>query len=272
MRRTLALTFFLCFVATSGFAQSGLNGKWRTDRPANPPTTAGVPRQQQGVQLEVTVEGDKASGTLQFGGIGGRFYTFKDGKVTGNKVQFRTDPRTDTTWTIEMVDDNTVMVYHRGLEMVSGNVLDLINVLATTRQPTPPAQDATDVAPPVPPAAPIAQPGANAPIRGIVQDPGKALIPGVTVTATNVDSGAQLTAVTDEAGRYYFAGAMPGKYTMIASLPGFQTKRVSDLSLGDAQLLQEFTLEPNGYVGLANPTPATCGTTDWLCHVLHRAK
>ena len=50
----------------------------------------------------MTIEGDKASGTLAFGGIGGRFYTFKDGKLSGNRVQFRTanrEPNPDTKWT-----------------------------------------------------------------------------------------------------------------------------------------------------------------------------
>jgi hypothetical protein len=65
---------------------------------------------------------------------------------------------------------------------------------------------------------------------------------------------------------------MPGKYTMTASLPGFQTKSVSNLSLGDTQLLQDFTLDPGGY-RVSNPTPATCNEKSWnSCTLLHRAK
>ena len=88
MRRSPALAFFLCFAATTGFAQSRLNGKWATDRPADPLTIADAQRKQS-VGLEVTIEDAKASGTLTLGGIGGTFHTFKDGKVTGNKVQFQ---------------------------------------------------------------------------------------------------------------------------------------------------------------------------------------
>jgi hypothetical protein len=272
MNGTLSLAFILCFVAGSGFAQSSLNGRWRTDRPAAPPTLNDAQRQQS-VQLEVTVEGDKASGTLQFGGIGGRFDTFKDGKVTGNKVQFRTDPRA-VTWTIEMVADNTIMLYHNSdLPIDEGNVLDRISVLVEARQLTSPVQVATVVSPPPTPAATTAPGGANDSIRGIVHGPGKALIPGATVSATNVDTGVQLTTRTDEAGRYGFPGVMPGRYTMTASVSGFPTQRVSNLSLGDTQLLQDFTFEPPGYSAPANPTPATCGQNSFRsCTLLHRAK
>src|SRR5436190_17962496 len=85
--------------------------------------------------------------------------------------------------------------------------------------------------------------GANASISGIVQDQSKALIPGVTVTATNTDTGVALTAITNETGAYAFPSLTPGKYSVSASLPGFRTSTFKDLDLGRTQVRQDFTLE-----------------------------
>jgi hypothetical protein len=44
----------------------------------------------------------------------------------------------------------------------------------------------------------------NASLGGIVEDPSKALIPGVTITAKNVDTAVTVTQVTNESGVYNF--------------------------------------------------------------------
>src|SRR5207237_7593928 len=85
--------------------------------------------------------------------------------------------------------------------------------------------------------------GANASISGIVQDQSKALIPGVTVTVTNDDTGVRLTAVTNEAGAYGFPSILPGKYSISASLPGFKTTTLKDLDIGRTQVRQDHTLK-----------------------------
>jgi hypothetical protein len=125
LRRNLILAFLLCFMADSVFAQSRLTGKWQSDRTPSAQTTNGASRNQS-VQLQVSIDGDKASGTLDIGGLGGTFYVFQDSKVTGNKVQFLPDSRSELAmWAIELVDDNTVMLYREGLPLVGNNVLDL---------------------------------------------------------------------------------------------------------------------------------------------------
>jgi hypothetical protein len=138
MRRNFTLALLLGFIATTVLAQSRLNGKWETDRPADPLSITSAHRNQS-AQLEVTIEADKASGTLNLGGLGGTFYMFQDARVTGNKVQFRPDSSsTLPMWTIEMVDDNTVMLYRGGLPLVGNNMLDRISVLRATSQPVSP--------------------------------------------------------------------------------------------------------------------------------------
>src|SRR5215813_13412200 len=78
--------------------------------------------------------------------------------------------------------------------------------------------------------------GSNASISGIVQDPSKALVPGVTLTVTNQETGVTLTTVTNEAGAYGFPSIAPGKYTISAALPGFRTSTLKDLDVGRTQL------------------------------------
>ena len=64
-----------------------------------------------------------------------------------------------------------------------------------------------------------------------MQDGTGAVIPGVDVTATNVETGVVTTALTNEAGAYNFASLLPGTYTVEATLPGFQTFRATDVAL-----------------------------------------
>ena len=59
-------------------------------------------------------------------------------------------------------------------------------------------------------------------ISGTIEDASKALIPGVTVTATNVDTGVVSTTLSNEAGAYNFPSLLPGAYKLTADLPGFQ--------------------------------------------------
>jgi hypothetical protein len=75
------------------------------------------------------------------------------------------------------------------------------------------------------------QGGFFASVSGTVTDSSKALIPGVTVKATAVDTNVVTTAVTNEAGSYTFNNLNPGKYSITASLPGFQTKSITDATL-----------------------------------------
>ena len=82
---------------------------------------------------------------------------------------------------------------------------------------------------------PMAALAQNASVGGTVTDPTGALIPGVDVTATNVNTGIVTGAITNETGTYSFQSLQPGTYEFSASLPGFQTATVTDVRLGQAQ-------------------------------------
>src|SRR5438093_4728867 len=61
----------------------------------------------------------------------------------------------------------------------------------------------------------------NGVIAGIVSDAQGGVLPGVTVTARNVDTGATRTIVTEGDGRFRLAGLVPGNYELKAELQGF---------------------------------------------------
>ncbi len=83
----------------------------------------------------------------------------------------------------------------------------------------------------------------NATVSGTVADAGKALIPGVTVTAANTETGVVSTGITNESGNYNIPGLLPGVYKVTAELPGFQTQSFTDVRLGNAaQARLNFTL------------------------------
>jgi len=64
---------------------------------------------------------------------------------------------------------------------------------------------------------------ATAQISGTVRDASGAVLPGVTVTATQVDTGVSRTTVTDGSGLYVLTSLPLGPYKLEAALSGFRT-------------------------------------------------
>jgi hypothetical protein len=71
--------------------------------------------------------------------------------------------------------------------------------------------------------SPVFGQASTATVRGAVQDPSGAVLPGVTVSATNTGTKAVASTVTDDRGQYYLAGLFPGTYDLKAELSGFKT-------------------------------------------------
>ena len=76
----------------------------------------------------------------------------------------------------------------------------------------------------------------SADLSGVVYDPSKAVLPGVTVTVTNADTGLVRAAVTSGDGRYAVLALPPGTYHLRVELQGFapQTREGVQLALGSA--------------------------------------
>jgi len=84
----------------------------------------------------------------------------------------------------------------------------------------------------------------NATLGGTVADASGALIPGVTITATNNDTGVVTTVISNESGAYQFPNLQTGTYKVGAALPGFRNQTYSDVVLGIAQQVRlNFTLQ-----------------------------
>ncbi len=68
-------------------------------------------------------------------------------------------------------------------------------------------------------------------ISGVVDDESGAVVPGASVTVTNVDTGIGRSVVTDAAGRYNMPGLIPDHYEVQIQMAGFETSIRKGLQL-----------------------------------------
>ena len=81
-------------------------------------------------------------------------------------------------------------------------------------------------------------------IEGLVTDATGAVIPGATVTMTNVDTGIVITVTTYETGNYRFSYVPVGSYSVRCELDGFKTQSVSGVRVETtAQVRRDFTMQ-----------------------------
>ena len=62
----------------------------------------------------------------------------------------------------------------------------------------------------------------NAQMAGLVTDPSGAVIPGATITITNVDTGVAIKTVSNGQGYYTVPQLQPGHYRLNAAMAGFK--------------------------------------------------
>src|SRR5215217_7450483 len=116
-----------------------------------------------------------------------------------------------------------------------------------------------------------AQQSASSGIIGQVFDSSHAGVPGATVTATNVGTGAPRVAVTDAEGRYSIPALPAATYRVRVELTGFQTSEIaslvlrsgetvrSDLTLSISTLAENVNVQ--GEAPLLSSASATVGAT-----------
>ena len=73
---------------------------------------------------------------------------------------------------------------------------------------------------------------ASSTFNGRILDQGDAVLPGVTVTVTNQNTGVVRTTVSNEEGQYFLPGLEPGVYRISTELPGFQSPTRENVTLG----------------------------------------
>ena len=84
----------------------------------------------------------------------------------------------------------------------------------------------------------------QATLSGRVTDPNGGVVPGVTITATNVKTGIEGATLTNAEGYYVFPSLPPGHYLLSAEMPGFRRLVRSGVKLDVQQVARiDFVLE-----------------------------
>lgn len=71
----------------------------------------------------------------------------------------------------------------------------------------------------------------NATVQGTAVDDSQGVLPGATVTVTEINTGLQSLSVTTEEGRYRFDNLVPGRYKLRMELPGFAPVEIAAMEL-----------------------------------------
>ena len=82
-------------------------------------------------------------------------------------------------------------------------------------------------------------------IQGLVTDASGAVVPGATISITNVDTGIKTNTTTNETGNFSFQLVQVGNYEVTCKLEGFKTETISNerVATGD-QRRADFVLDP----------------------------
>ena len=81
------------------------------------------------------------------------------------------------------------------------------------------------------PSALYSQSSSAGTVAGLVTDSSGGAVVGATIILTDKATSIPLTTNSNEAGRYVFANATPGTYTIPASQTGFRAARVSEVKV-----------------------------------------
>ena len=92
-----------------------------------------------------------------------------------------------------------------------------------------------------------AQSAGSSSIEGVVVDASGAVLPGATVVIKNEETGITRETITDSGGRFRAGALQPGRYSVTASLQGFESFEAKALtaSVGNT-LTVDATLRPAG--------------------------
>jgi outer membrane receptor protein involved in Fe transport len=112
-------------------------------------------------------------------------------------------------------------------------------------------------------------------IEGLVIDAQQAVLPGVSITITNVSTNLTRTVTTDERGRYVVTALPPeGKYRLQADLPGFASEVHQDLVFNAGQqAVLNFTLKVSSVqetITVADTPPIVQTTTSEVKSTIDR--
>src|SRR5271168_1723378 len=123
----------------------------------------------------------------------------------------------------------------------------------------------------LPPPQAVAQGETTSAIVGQVRDTTDAVVPGATVSITNLETGLRRSAKTDDAGRFNFPQLKPGIYSVKAEAKGFELQQNDNVvsGLGQKQTVNfvlkiaqsKQTIEIRSDAPILNPENANTSTT-----------
>src|SRR5260370_30775017 len=90
------------------------------------------------------------------------------------------------------------------------------------------------------PSALFSQSSTTGAVTGVMADPIGAIVPGATITLTQLGTNLSLSTTTDSSGRYLFPALSPGQYSLKCTGKGFRTTTISQLQV---EVLKAFTLD-----------------------------
>jgi carboxypeptidase family protein len=100
-------------------------------------------------------------------------------------------------------------------------------------------------------------------VAGTIKDESGAIVPGATVTVTNLQTKAESVAVTDASGYYNFPNLTPGQYSVVAELSGFKKIVRENVPLDAAgAVTMDFTLQPGALTEVVTVSADTPLQTD----------
>jgi len=91
----------------------------------------------------------------------------------------------------------------------------------------------------------------SASVTGVVRDASGSVVPNVRLVLRNLDTTVERNALSNTAGNYVFLNIIPGRYTLEAGAPGFQTTQIPQFSLA---VNQTATLDVELQVGTVQQT------------------
>src|SRR5919106_300991 len=84
----------------------------------------------------------------------------------------------------------------------------------------------------------------TATVLGTIRDSSGAVVPGATVTLTNVRTGITASTTTEQEGHYLFLNVRVGTYSVKGELPGFSVAEAKDVQVTvNARLRVDLTLQ-----------------------------
>ncbi len=114
------------------------------------------------------------------------------------------------------------------------------------------------------PTLPFFAQSANTSLRGVIKDPGGALVPGAKVTLTDTGTGNVLSTTSNSGGSYQFPQILPAKYNITVSAQGFgdQSKTAELLVNQPASIDFTLSVQSNSVTVDVSATAQTLNTSD----------